>query len=152
MANVEQMKEIVGKHLKAFCSGDWNTYKQLLTEDCVFEEEPTSRSAEGPDEVVKLIEGWKRAFPDVQATLKQTVASGDAIVAEIEWSGTHKGTLSGPLGDIPATNKKGKIAAVEVARFEGDKIREVRHYFDLLSLFRQLGISPQQIAGASAKI
>jgi len=36
-----------------------------------------------------------------------------------------------------------------VLRFDGERIREGRHYFDLLSLLQQLGIAPQMGAAAS---
>jgi hypothetical protein len=42
-----------------------------------------------------------------------------------------------------------RLPAVLVLRFEGDRIREGRHYFDLLSLLRQIGIAPQMGAPAS---
>jgi steroid delta-isomerase-like uncharacterized protein len=143
MASIDKMKEIVSKHLKAFCQGDWKAYKELLTENALYEEEATGRRAQGVDEIVRTVEPWKKAFPDVSVTLKDTIGSGDALVVELEWNGTHKGPLAGPFGSIPPTNKQGKIPAVQVARFEGDRIREIRHYFDLLSVLRQLGVAPQ---------
>jgi hypothetical protein len=42
------------------------------------------------------------------------------------------------------TNKRAKVPAVVVQRFDGDKMREIRHYFDLMTLLAQLGVLPQQ--------
>jgi steroid delta-isomerase-like uncharacterized protein len=139
-------RDILRKHLEAFANNDWTTYKSILTDDAVYDEEATQRVAKGPDQIVKLVQGWKNAFPDLKATIKHTVATGDAVVTEIEWEGTHKGTLQGPMGQIAATGKRGKVAAVQVVRFDNGKIREVRHYFDLMTVLAQLGVSPRPAA------
>ncbi len=72
-----------------------------------------------------------------------------AVVAELEWDGTHNGTLEGPMGPIPASGRHGKVAAVQVVRFDNGKIREVRHYFDLLTILAQIGASPRPTAAAA---
>jgi steroid delta-isomerase-like uncharacterized protein len=149
MASVEKMKEILEKQLKAFSQGDWKAYRETLADRSIYEEEATNRRATGPDEIVRTVEPWLKGFPDCVGHIKEAIGSGDAIVAELEWTGTHKAALAGPFGSIPATNKQVRVPAVLVLRFEGDRIREARHYFDLLSLLRQLGIAPQMGAAAS---
>jgi steroid delta-isomerase-like uncharacterized protein len=143
MANIDQMKDVLRKTLEAFSSADWKTYKAQLKENAVYEEEPTGRRAEGREAIIKLVEPWRRAFSDVQATIKEVIASGDALVVELEWSGTQDGPLVGPFGTIPPSGRKGKLPAVQVVRFDSGQIRELRHYFDLLSMLRQLGVAPQ---------
>ena len=150
MASVEKMKEILSRQLKAFTQGDWKTYKACLTDSATYEEEATGARAQGAEPVVKVVEPWKRAFPDVDVTFKEVIGSGDALVAEIEWSGTHRGELVSPFGTIAATGKPGKMPAVLVVRFDGERIRETRHYFDLLTLLRQMGVAPQMGAPKSA--
>lgn len=149
MITVEKMKEIFGKLQKAFLQGDWKTYKQLLSDRPIYEEEATGRRVTGADEIINAIEPWRRAFPDLDQKVKEIIATGDALVAEVEWSGTHKGPLAGPFGTIPATNRYGKTPAVMVVRFDGERVREMRHYFDLLTLLRQIGVAPQIGAPAS---
>ena len=149
MATVEKMQEVLERQLKAFSQGDWKTYRETLTDRSVFEEEPTARRATGPDEIVRLVEPWLKGFPNCVGRIKEAIGSGDALVAELEWTATHKGTLSGPFGSIQATNKQVRVPAVMVLRFDGERIREGRHYFDLLSLLQQLGIAPQMGAAAS---
>jgi steroid delta-isomerase-like uncharacterized protein len=149
MATIDQMKEVLKKQLDAFSKGDWKSYRETLTDGSIYEEEATARRVTGPDEVVRTVEPWLKGFPDCVGRIKDAIGSGDAIVAEIEWTGTQKGALSGPFGSIAATNKQVRVPAVLVLRFEGQKIREARHYFDLLSLLRQLGITPQLGAPAS---
>jgi steroid delta-isomerase-like uncharacterized protein len=149
MASVEKMKEVLEKQLRAFSAGDWKTYRETISDRSVYEEEATGRRVTGADEVVRTVEPWLKGFPDCVGRIKDAIASGDAIVAELEWTGTQKGALTGPFGTIPPTNKQVRVPAVLVLRFEGERIREARHYFDLLSLLRQLGIAPQMGAAAS---
>jgi steroid delta-isomerase-like uncharacterized protein len=139
-------REILRKHLDAFAKSDWTAYKSMLTDNAIYEEEATQRTATGPDPIVKAIQPWKKAFPDLKATIKNVVVTGDAVVAELEWEGTHKGTLEGPMGPIPASGQRGKLAAVEVVRFENGKIREIRHYFDLMTILTQIGATPRPTA------
>lgn len=150
MASVQQMKDVIQGCLNAFTAGDWKQYKTYLTDDAVYEEEATARRAQGGDAIVKAIEPWKRAFPDIGVTIKEAIGSGDALVIEIEWRGTQLGPLISPFGTIPPTKKFGKTSAVQLVRFDGDKIREMRHYFDMLSLLRQIGVAPEIGAAASS--
>jgi steroid delta-isomerase-like uncharacterized protein len=139
-------RDIVRKHIDAFAKGDWKAYKAIFTDDAVYDEEATRRVAKGPDQIVTTVQPWKTAFPDLKATIKNMIATGDAVVAELEWEGTHSGTLMGPSGPIPASGRRGKVSAVEVVRFENGKIRELRHYFDLMTILAQLGVTPQPTA------
>ena len=138
-------------HLESLAKGDWSAYRKALTDNAIYEEEATHRRVEGAEEYVKLIKGWSNAFPDMKATIKDSIAARDAVVLEVEWEGTHKGPLAGPQGVIPPTGRHGKLPAMVVFRFEGEKIRETRQYFDLMTLLNNLGVLPQPQAPAPAK-
>ncbi len=49
----------------------------------------------------------------------------------------------GPAGTIPASHKRQTTQAVLVMNFEGDKIKESRHYFDMMSLLQQIDALPE---------
>jgi predicted ester cyclase len=88
----------------------------------------------------EYIENWARAFPDGKVELKSVVVQGDKAIAEFTGRGTHTGTLKGPTGDLPATQRRVEVHCVESYRFRGDKLAEGRVYFDAFSLFTQLGV------------
>jgi ketosteroid isomerase-like protein len=46
-------------------------------------------------------------------------------------------------GTVPATGKQQTTRASWVLDFEGGKIKDSRHYFDMLSLLQQLGVIPR---------
>lgn len=89
-------------------------------------------------------EVWSQGFPDARIEVKNVVAQGDHVVAEIVGSGTHTGTLRSPTGDIPATGRRVEMPLVEVYRFRDGKIAEMRYYFDAFSLLQQLGLGQAQ--------
>jgi steroid delta-isomerase-like uncharacterized protein len=138
--------EIAKQHLDALAKGDWKSYRSMLTEGAVYEEEATQRRVQGADRYVDAIKPWKNAFPDMKVKIKEIIASGDAVVAEVEWEGTNQGELAGPFGTIPPTKRHGKLPGVIMMRFDGDKIRETHVYFDLMTLFQQMGAMPQPSA------
>ena len=44
-----------------------------------------------------------------------------------------------PEGTIPASGKRQETPAACFFTFEGDKIKESRHYFDSMTLLKQIG-------------
>ena len=88
----------------------------------------------------EYIENWARAFPDGKIELKNLVVQGDKAIAEFTGRGTHTGPLKGPMGELPATQRRVELLCVECYEFRGGKVAEGRTYFDAYSLFTQLGI------------
>ena len=103
----------------------------------------TQRKIDGPEKIVELFKGWKQAFPDAVGTVTSTVAGGDKAALEIVWNGTHTGPLATAEGTIPASGKRQETPAAYFFTFAGDKIKEGRHYFDSLTLLKQIGAEPK---------
>ena len=127
----------------AFNASDWEGYKATMTSDCVYDEVGTSRILRGVDEIIRCFQEWKQAMPDVRGTVTHAWATGNTVVLEITWKGTHTGPLQGPSGIVPATGKQQTTRAGWVLNFNGRKIKESRHYFDMFSFMQQLGILSQ---------
>lgn len=127
----------------AFNASDWERCKAAMTSDSVYDEVATSRTLRGVDEVIPVWQGWKEAMPDVKGTVTNACATGNTVVIEVTWKGTHTGPLQGPSGTVPATGKQQTTRAGWVMNFDGGKIKESRHYFDMLSFMQQLGILKQ---------
>jgi predicted ester cyclase len=99
----------------------------------------------------EYIENWARAFPDGKIEVRRIVCQGDDVSAEYVGRGTHTGSLHGPKGDLPATNRRVELQFVEASRYRDGKLAEARQYFDAFSLFTQLGVgAPMQGASAGA--
>ena len=70
-------------------------------------------------------------------------ASGNKVALEVTWKGTHSGPLVTAEGTIPATGKRQETPAALFYAFEGNKIKESRHYFDSMTLLKQIGAQPK---------
>jgi len=125
--------------IEAFNASDWDRLRALLNEDSVYNELGTQRQFQGPDAFVEIMQGWRAAFPDVEGTVTNAIASGNTVALEISWQGTHTGPLESPGGTIPASGKA-LVMSTQVIVFEGNKVKENRQYFDSLTLLQQMGV------------
>lgn len=140
------MLDILKRNLDDFAAGNWDGCRAGLDDNAIYDEPGTHVRVEGADRFIEVLKRWKRAFPDVKSTILSSLESGDRAMLEVEWQGTQSGPLEGPFGTIEATNKPGRVRAVIVATFKNDKIVEEHHYFDLLTILSQMGVT----AGAGA--
>jgi steroid delta-isomerase-like uncharacterized protein len=135
----DEIVKLARKQIDAFNAGDWEQLRAMLASDARYDELGTRRKIEGREMIVELFKGWKTAFPDATGTVTSAVASGDNAALEITWKGTHTGPLESAEGTIPASGKHQETPAACFFTFEGDKIKESRHYFDSTTLLQQIG-------------
>jgi steroid delta-isomerase-like uncharacterized protein len=133
-----------------FNAGDANGFKACVTSDVVYDEVGTQRSSRGAGGWVRMWEQWRKALPDLQGKIVNAVVSGNTVIQELAWEGTHSGTLLLPAGSYPPTDRRMAMRAIQVLVFEGDKVKEGRHYFDALTLLQQIGAMPEQSHSAVA--
>ena len=138
----DAMVKIAREQVAAFNSGDWERLQAGLAADCRYDELGTARTIAGPEQIVELFKGWKQAFPDAVGTVTSAVASGDMVALEVTWNGTHTGPLTTAEGTIPASGMRQETPAAFFFIFAGDKIKASRHYFDSLTLLKQIGAQP----------
>jgi steroid delta-isomerase-like uncharacterized protein len=123
----------------AFNRGDWEGCRAALAADSLYDEVGTSRRLQGVAQTIQCLQGWKGAWPDVKGTVNNAFATGNTAVLEITWQGTHTGPLPLPSGTLPATGNQFTIRTGWLCDFDGGRIKESRHYFDMLSLMQQIG-------------
>ena len=137
----EQLIQAAKGPFTAYNNKDWKAARASFTSDFVYDEVPTGRKAKGADDVLALWKGWAAAFPDSKCTYHKEYVSGNTVVLELTWKGTHTGPLQTPDGPIPATNKKIDIRACNVVEIAGDKAKSQRQYFDMATMLQQLGVA-----------
>jgi steroid delta-isomerase-like uncharacterized protein len=140
---MDEIVKLARKQVDAFNSGDWEQMQALLASDSRYDELGTQRMVEGSQKIVELFKGWKTAFPDAVGTVTSAVANGNTAALEVTWKGTHTGPLETAEGTIPASGKRQETPAAFFLTFEGEKIKESRHYFDSLTLLKQIGAQPK---------
>ena len=135
----DEIVKLARKQVDAFNTGDWERLQAGLAADVRYHEFATQREVEGPEKIVELFKAWKTAFPDSAGTVTSTVCSGNTAALEVTWKGTHTGPLETAEGTLPASGKRQETPAAVFFAFEGDKIKESRHYFDSMTLLKQIG-------------
>jgi steroid delta-isomerase-like uncharacterized protein len=124
----------------AYNNKNWDAVKASITPDFIYDEVATGRRVQGLDQVIPLWQGWAAAFPDSKATFDNAYVSGDHVVLELTWRGTHQGPLMIPKGSIPATGKRIEFRSCIISEMAGDKAKLQRQYFDMGTMLRQLGV------------
>src|SRR3954471_20930520 len=95
-----------------------------------------------PDEVVDHATfmarnaGFAAAFPDRRVDIDEAFGASDRVVARATLHATQTGTL----GDIAPTGRPVRVVSVIIYRFEDAKIAEEWEIFDVLGMYRQLGV------------
>lgn len=143
MLSPQQLIEAAKAPLLAYGRKDWDAVKASITPDFAYDEVATNRKVKGSDEVLAIWRGWATAFPDSKATIHSTLVSGNTVVLELTWKGTHTGPLAMPKGPIAATGKGIEFRSCNVIEINPDKekAKSQRQYFDMGTMLQQLGIT-----------
>jgi steroid delta-isomerase-like uncharacterized protein len=90
------------------------------------------------DSLKKGFEMFFAAFPDVRLEPHFLLADGDTVMARV----TMKGTNTGPMMGMPATNKAIDIDGAVIFVIKDGRIAERWRYFDDMKRMEQLGMLP----------
>ena len=128
--------------VEAYNEKNWHRLRSVVTPDFVYEEVATQRRLEGIDAVIACWQSWARAFPDSRATFDEEFVSGQQVVLEVTWSGTHSGLLDLPGGPVAPTHRPIRLQSCQVLGLRNGKVGSIRQYFDIATLLQQLGMLP----------
>ena len=98
---------------------------------------PESKST-GIQALKDMIAQSHAAFPDMKTTVYSVVADGDKVIMHYNM----KGTNTGAMGSMPATNKVMDINGVDIVRFVDGKGVEHWGYYEEQKMMTQLGMMP----------
>ncbi len=114
--------------------GNLEISPELVSPAYVYRE--ANREFNGPAGYRTLVTNWRTAFPDAHYTIDDLVAEDDKISCRLSFRGTFKGRLGG----IDPTGKEIHLAEATFSRWAGGKVVEVASFFDMLALYRQMGV------------
>ena len=135
-------RQVGADFVAAFNDHDESRIRELNAENAVVEA-PGDIHVEGREAATQYAMAWLNAFPDARLTVKNELVSGDWVVQEFTFEGTHEGTLSSPAGEIPATHRRLNGRGVQIFRVEDDAVVDTRLYFDQVQIMTQLGLMPE---------
>ena len=125
----------------AYNAKNWDEVARTIASDAVYDEVANRRVARGASEVVTRWKGWGEAMPDSSGTIESALVSGNTVILELTWRGTHSGPLRTPGGDLPPTGNTFEVRACMIVDVSDGKTRVMRHYFDMATMLAQLGIA-----------
>src|SRR4051794_1223146 len=83
---------------KAFNARDWDAFRGLVADECVYEEPATGVRATRGDDWLAWSRATVAAFDDIQGEVTNAFGAGDQVALEITWRGTHTGDFDLPSG------------------------------------------------------
>jgi len=133
--------DIAKAPIVAYNEKNWDAVRAAVAPGFVYDEVGTQRKFQGVNDVLAAWRAWASAIPDSKATFHSALVSGNTVVLEVTWRGTHTGPLRTPGGEIASTGRKIEIRACQVVEVADDRAQVMRHYFDMATLLQQLGVA-----------
>jgi predicted ester cyclase len=123
-------------------AADWEGLRRLHADDACEVDMITGQRWEGADVIVDGYRTFKKAFPDLHATVNAAHCDGSNVALEIALKGTHTGPMGMGEGeeDLAPTNRTIRELLCDVVEIEAGKIAEIRAYHSHEDLLRQLGV------------
>ena len=132
--------EVMRRDIAAFNAQDAKEIMAVCSPEC--EKEFPGARLRGADQILAWRSALWEAFPDVQLTITRVVEEGSAVAIQGRATGTHRGTLRTPTGDIPPTDRRVDIVWADDYEIRGGVIVSTRLHFDRLEMLEQLGVAP----------
>jgi predicted ester cyclase len=111
----------------------------VLADDVVFCA-PGGLRGQGREACAQFFAGWFGAFPDAHVEVHALHVNGDVAVEEGTFTGTHRGALPGPAGDIPPTGRPVTVPYIQVLRFRDGLHASFSLMYDRLLILEHLGL------------
>ena len=134
----EKNKAAMTKVMEVFNSGNMEGMENYVAENMIEHQPDPMIKTTGLQGLKDAITMYRAAFPDMKFTSLGMVAEGDLVINHINM----KGNNTGPMGDMPATNKSMDVNGVDVVRFENGKAVEHWGYWEEMKMMTQLGLMP----------
>jgi predicted ester cyclase len=141
-------RELYEEGTAAFNAHDADRLRAICADD-IEATGPGGMAFKGIDDVTAFNTSWWVGFPDARSTAEGVWIDGDTVIERGIFSGTHKGVLATPMGDIPPTGREVRGDYVQITKIRDGKVARQDLLFDRAQLMEQLGLAPTP-AGAAA--
>jgi steroid delta-isomerase-like uncharacterized protein len=133
----EQNKQVVHRFVEeCWNQGNLNKASEFLADEVRFHDPVFPNLNPGIQNIRNHIEQCRKAFPDLNLTVDDTIAERDEVVLHWRASGTHKGQFLG----MQPTQRKVTVDGTSIFRLEGSKIAESHANWNLATMMMQLGV------------
>ena len=136
---MEANKAIAKAWWEAFNQKDVTKIASSYADNAVVIDYGSPKPDSGRTQIQQVWQMYATAFPDAHATYEGEIAHGDMVV--LQWYAS--GTNSGPMMDMPPTNKHVDVHGCSVYHIVNGKIVHEWRYWDQASFMKQLGMMPE---------
>ena len=135
------MTDSIKERARAFIEEAWSKgnlaiVDEMLAPDYVNHSPLESDQPAGRDGYKRAIVTLRTGFPDLTSTVEEVLVEGDRVVTRYTAKGTHLGTFQG----VAPTGKRIEAGGTTIDRYAGGRIVETWDSFDLLAVYRQIGV------------
>jgi steroid delta-isomerase-like uncharacterized protein len=134
----ENFQTVIDSLVELWNTGNPELAKQLYQAGAERLDPNQPQPSRGPEEIARYVAEVRAGFPDFELQINDTVAQNNRLALHWTCTGTHRGEFQG----IAPTGRRINISGLSMERIENGKLAEDRVYFDRLTLFEQLGVSP----------
>lgn len=129
--NIEAVNRLINEVIN---QGQFNVIQEVVDEQYSYQAGEISLAGKEPLE--HLLRAYRTAFPDLQITVLEQLASGDQVATR----GRLRGTQLGNFNELPASGKAVDVDVVIFSQINNGKIVKEFEIIDELSMLRQLGV------------
>ena len=121
----------------------WNKKNYAITQELVAPEFVAHGAGgqdikQGPDGVAGMVKIWHQAFPDGHMDMDDITTEGEMSAIRM----TFRGTQTGEVYGVPASNKKVEVTSIGIDRVVNGKISEGWGELNMLGMMQQMGAIP----------
>jgi predicted ester cyclase len=122
--------------------GNLDLIDEMVDDGMVDHEQGFPGQPQGKAGVPFYVKAIRKAFPDLEAKVGQSLEAGDVAAAETTLTGTHDGELMG----VPPTGKRVSFDTIDIIKVKDGKVVEHWGVTDAMGLMQQLGAIPEPSA------
>ncbi len=127
--------KVVQRWMDAWNSADTSGMAALFTQNGIYQDYAFGAKVQGKEGVAGWVELTVQNIPDARGEIIDAFRMGDRAAVQWVFSGTPL-----RMGPVEGTGKFFSVPATSVFILKGDRIQEVRDYYNRAELFRQLGL------------
>ena len=136
---LEANKNLIHRFAESTNAADWDAFNELLTDNFKRHCQATPNvQVNSREDFIKMQNSFLESMPDQRINTKMLIAEGDLVAAYA----TYTGTLTGPMGEFPATGKSAELNFLTIFRIEEGRIAEIWVEWDNIAMLTQLGLFP----------
>ena len=116
--------------------GNLSLLEEIISPNYINHNPAAPDTPPGPAGLVPIIEGIRKAFPDLRYEIKNIVVSDNQVAVHTIMHGTHTGDFFG----LKPSNRKVEVPQMQIEKISNGQIIEHWRVTDELTMQKQLGL------------